>query len=280
MDARPGRRRQTLAAGVGIALLGAGFALGRYLRVGETDIDRLVMQATVTRPASGDQAADAIIRTSKSIDLTLTTVQENLANAETTGYKARTIEYAGDGRAEVRINVECGAMQSTGRQMDFAVQGTGFVPVKLNGHVLFTRNGNLFRNSAGDLIVNIGDGAQLVPPINIPPDVPEENIAIDTYGKVSYIRPGRSGKTLVGQIQLAQIVSPRFLTPIQGTTFVTNERTGEALVGNPGDNGTGTVLSSFLEESNVNLHAEELREIAARRWQAAIDRSIARADRR
>jgi flagellar basal-body rod protein FlgG len=227
-----------------------------------------------------NSAATGLRALSTKIDVTA----NNLANAETTAFKRSRVNFEdlmylmlkqpgttnnnGDSSpagifvglgtriSNTQIDTETGPLESTNRQLDVAISGSGFMPVKIlstvgNG-IGYTRNGNFFRNKDGDLVVNINDGYQLIPPINIPPDVPEENVSIGNDGKVEYIRPGTSTKTLAGQIQLANFPNPQGLKLLGGSVYQETEASGVALTGNPGDNGTGTILSTFLEGSNVD----------------------------
>ena len=250
----------------------------------ENDIDRLVTQAVSTQPATPDEAMETLLRTDRAIDTSLRIIACNVSNAQTIGYKANRVHHLGNGEVSIALDVTQGALESTGLSIDVGIQGAGFIPVKImsnagNG-IGYTRNGNFFRNSQGDLIVNVGDGYQLVPPINLPPDVPSENVSIGTDGKVEYIRPGTSTKILAGQIQLANFPNPQGLRLLGGSVYQETDGSGPALTGNPGDNGTGTLMSGFLEASNVDLPFEELRRITALRWRTVIDRSIARIDPR
>jgi len=64
-------------------------------------------------------------------------------------------------------------MENTGGPLDIGIQGSGFFPVKIlpslgqNG-VGYTRAGSFTVNSTGNLVVNIGDGYQLSPQIQLP----------------------------------------------------------------------------------------------------------------
>jgi flagellar basal-body rod protein FlgG len=69
---------------------------------------------------------------------------------------------------------------------------------------------------------------------------------------VEYIRPGTNTKVTAGQLQLSNFPNPQGLYQLGGSVYLQTEASGEALNGNPGDNGTGTILSGFLEGSNVD----------------------------
>jgi flagellar basal-body rod protein FlgG len=227
-----------------------------------------------------NSAATGLRALSTKIDVTA----NNLANAETTAFKRSRVNfedlmylqlkqpgttnstgepspagiYVGLGTriSNTQLDTEQGSMESTNRQLDVGIQGSGFFAVKIlatvGDGVAYTRNGNFFRNKNGDLILGIGDGYQLIPQINVPPTVPEEAISIGTDGKVEYIVPGSNTKTLAGQLQLAQFPNPQGLKLLGGSVYMKTDASGEAITGNPGDSGTGTILSGFLEGSNVD----------------------------
>ena len=126
-------------------------------------------------------------------------VANNLANASTTGFRAmehrfRAVPVQGPGAptrafvadASVANVFEQGPMMATGRPLDVAVQGAGWIAVEgANGTEAYTRAGNLQVNVNGQLqtasgLNVLGDGG----PIAIPPD---NNITISPDGTVSAV---------------------------------------------------------------------------------------------
>ena len=126
-------------------------------------------------------------------------VANNLANASTTGFRAmehrfRAVPVQGPGAptrafvadASVANVFEQGPMMATGRPLDVAVQGAGWIAVEgANGTEAYTRAGNLQINVNGQLqtasgLNVLGDGG----PIAIPPD---NNITISPDGTVSAV---------------------------------------------------------------------------------------------
>ncbi|MCP1200935.1 flagellar hook protein FlgE [Notoacmeibacter sp. MSK16QG-6] len=61
-------------------------------------------------------------------------------------------------------------------------------------------------------------------------------------------------------VALADVPSPTNLTPVTGTMFTQSANSGDIQVGFPGSSGFGTIISSSLEQSNVDI-AEELTEM-------------------
>lgn len=126
-------------------------------------------------------------------------VANNLANASTTGFRAmehrfRAVPVQGPGAptrafvvdASVANVFDQGPLMATGRPLDVAVQGAGWIAVEgANGTEAYTRAGNLQINVNGQLqtasgLNVLGDGG----PIAIPPD---NNITISPDGTVSAV---------------------------------------------------------------------------------------------
>jgi len=126
-------------------------------------------------------------------------VANNLANASTTGFRAmehrfRAVPVQGPGAptrsfvvdASVANVFDQGPLMATGRPLDVAVQGAGWIAVEgANGTEAYTRAGNLQVNVNGQLqtasgLNVLGDGG----PIAIPPD---NNITISPDGTVSAV---------------------------------------------------------------------------------------------
>lgn len=126
-------------------------------------------------------------------------VAQNLANASTTGYRAmehkfRAVQVQGEGLptrafvvdASVANVFDQGPLMATGRPLDVAVQGAGWIAVETpDGGEAYTRAGNLQTNANGQLqtasgLNVLGDGG----PISVPPD---NRIAIAPDGTVSGI---------------------------------------------------------------------------------------------
>jgi flagellar basal-body rod protein FlgF len=127
------------------------------------------------------------------------TASNNLANAATTGFRAqldtfRAVPVKGDGLPTRSFVVDStagndfsqGPIQDTGRALDVAVQGRGWIAVQTaDGGEAYTRNGSFKINENGILQTQTGqtvqgDGG----PITIPPNV---TVAIATDGTISSI---------------------------------------------------------------------------------------------
>ena len=146
-------------------------------------------------------------------------VANNLANASTTGFRAmehrfRAVPVQGPGAptrafvvdASVANVFDQGPLMATGRPLDVAVQGAGWIAVEgANGAEAYTRAGNLQVNVNGHLqtasgLNVLGDGG----PIAIPPD---NNITIAPDGTVSAI-PSFGTPNNVNVVGRIKLVNP------------------------------------------------------------------------
>src|SRR3954451_15386215 len=121
-------------------------------------------------------------------------ISNDLANSSTTGYKRLRVTFrdllytqagpgaargvdAGAGAAATQIgraNDE-GVLQSTGRPLDVALEGEGYLQVRdAKGRQVLTRNGALQRRANGALVPSTGEGTG----IPIPPAVQDSDVHI------------------------------------------------------------------------------------------------------
>lgn len=184
----------------------------------------------------------------------------NLANATTTAFKsdleqARAMRVLGDGY-ESRVysmserpgtNLDSGTLMQTGRDLDIAVDGEGWMTVMgPDGNEAYTRNGALQINAANQLVTGsglpvMGNGGL---PIVIPP---AEKIEIATDGTIT-IRP--LGENAV---ELALVDQVKLVKPEAGELFKGQDgfmHTDNDIPLPPALN--VQVRSGYLESSNVN----------------------------
>jgi flagellar basal-body rod protein FlgF len=183
----------------------------------------------------------------------------NLANVNTIGFQADLANFRAqlvdgpgyESRAyalgeDAGARFDKGAIQSTGRTLDVAVNGDGWIAVQaMDGTEGYTRAGNLRVNINGQLLTGaghpvMGESGPIV--------VPEfEKLEIGRDGTIS-VRPiGQQPSTLaeVGRIKL---VAPEHSELVKGEDGLLRTRTGAAA---PATSEV-TLLSGALESSNVN----------------------------
>ncbi|MDB5325746.1 MAG: flgG [Phycisphaerales bacterium] len=216
-----------------------------------------------------DMAMAPQVDTVKAIDAAKRVVAFNLANAETTAFKEVRCRVR-NAHAETYLNMEQGGMESTNRNLDVAINGPGFLRVKVSPNLgdgyAYTRNGNLLANRDGNLVLGMKDGYRLDPPISIPLSATDINISQD--GVVQVLQAGSVAKTTVGQINLYQFSNPEGLNSLGSNLFQETDASGRAIEGKPLENNTGTLLQGFLEASNVDLTQQKLRTEFLDRWRA------------
>jgi flagellar basal-body rod protein FlgF len=188
-----------------------------------------------------------------------TEVSHNLANASTSGFKARiaafqSVPVLGDGLA-TRVNAISqglgsdftgGSILSTGRELDVAVQGSGWIAVQApDGGEAYTRAGDLRVDESGLLTTAnglpvLGDGGAITVP-------PYSKLDIGSDGSVVVVPQGQSAATVaaVGKLKL---VNPDVgLLEPDGNNLM-RLRDGGVAEADPGVR----VAGGMLEASNVN----------------------------
>jgi len=184
-------------------------------------------------------------------------VSQNLANTNTPGFRAainsfRAVPLVGDGLATRTFVVDStagadfseGVMEQTGRALDIAVNGQGWVAVQAaDGKEAYTRNGSLQINQNGLLQTRSGlnvlgdDG-----PISIPPGT---QVSIAQDGTISSAAQGATAAVVLGRIKLTN-PPQREMARGEDALFRSNS-------GNPAPaDANVSLISGYLESSNVN----------------------------
>lgn len=190
----------------------------------------------------------------------LDAVANDLANASTTGYKRVRVAYRdlaytegapggttalrlGSGAAASMIGRDDrqGSTQETGEPLDVAIEGPGFIQVKVDGKTWLTRDGHLQIDAQGRLAT--GDGALIDPPITMPKGTTPDQVAIAADGTVT-----AAGKK-VGQIRLVNVANPAGLDGGADNRFQATNASG-AVSAAPR---TTTLHAGVLEASNVDM---------------------------
>lgn len=186
-------------------------------------------------------------------------IAHNLANASTTGYRAmehkfRAVPIQGEGTptrafvvdASVANDFTQGPLVTTGRTLDVAVQGSGWIAVEgADGREALTRAGNLQVNANGLLqtasgLNVLGDSG----PIAIPPD---NSITISTDGTISTVPlfDTPNNTTVVGRIKLVNPAENQLVRGDDGLFRTQNGQPSEL-------DETVQISPETLEGSNVN----------------------------
>jgi len=162
-----------------------------------------------------------------------------------------------------QVDVSQGRLRHTEQPLDLAIQGgDGFFQIKDGDRVVYTRAGSFTMNASGELVLaSKNRGRQLEPLVCIPRDAIK--VTISAQGSVSVLQAGQTQLNQIGQIQLAQFISPGSLLACGENLYEATAASGNPLVSAPGGDGLGEIQQGCLEEANVDVAAEmaELRRL-------------------
>jgi flagellar basal-body rod protein FlgG len=231
-------------------------------------------------------------------------IANNLANSNTAGFKARRQQFqdllyqtmvqpgaAAGAQTTVPTGLQLGLgtratsneivftqgnFTETDNPLDLVIQGNGFFQVtQPNGELAYTRAGQFQLNKDGGMVDS--NGNLLTPQITIPPN--GQNVTIATDGTVSYTVPGQTAAQTAGQIQLATFINPAGLNSLGQNLYQPTNASGDAVAGNPGgQEGLGTLLQGYTEQSNVSVVDEFVNLIVSQRAYEANSKVVKAAD--
>jgi flagellar basal-body rod protein FlgG len=203
----------------------------------------------------------------------LDAVSNDLANANTTGYKHARVGFrdlvytqaqrssaqgvrTGAGAAAVDLGhgFSQGVLQQTGQPLDVALEGEGFLQIRLpDGRTGLTRDGGLRRDPQGRLTTSTG--ALLSPNVAIPAEVPLSRGSIATDGTVT-----AAGK-VVGRLSIVSVRNPQGLDSVGDNAFVPTAASGRTTAAPAATR----VTQGALEASNVDTSEAMVAMIEAQR---------------
>ena len=231
-------------------------------------------------------------------------IANNLANASTTGYKMRRAQFQdllyqnmiqpganagqqttvpsglqlglGTRAASNEIVFTQGSFSQTNNPLDMVIQGRGFFQVRQpSGELAYTRSGTFTLNKDGNIVTS--DGDPLEPQITIPPDA--QTIMIATDGTVTYTLPNQTASQQAGQIMLANFQNPAGMNSLGQNLYTPTDASGDPTVGTPGgQEGLGSLLQGYVEQSNVSVVDEFINLIVAQRGYEANSKVVQAAD--
>ncbi|MCX7568522.1 flagellar basal body rod protein FlgG [Tumebacillus sp. DT12] len=246
----------------------------------------------------------------KGFQTKLDVIGNNISNVNTAGFKSgrvmfkdvmsQTLQGAGAGNdnyggvnakqiglgstiSAIDTVMTDGSTQTTGRPLDFAIQGNGFFTVENGGgERYYTRQGNFYFDANGFLVNSDGwfvlgaDEGQ----IQIDDMSAVQSFSFDTKGILTVVTA--DGEEQLGPIGLTKFANPSGLEKVGGSLFKTspNANPGDPEIGEPGDPdlGIGMLMVGAVEMSNVDLTNEFAEMIVAQRGFQANSRTITTSD--
>jgi len=205
------------------------------------------------------------------------TIGNNIANANTPGFKATQTNFAEALSTEVRsgaiktggntgstvlgvgvvynaigTNFQQGVLAPSDRPLDLGIDGSGFFQVKIpDGKTGYTRVGAFQVDGSGQIAD--GQGNVVQPSITIPSGATD--LSVTPNGEITGVIAG--AKKIFGQISLAGFKNPAGLQQSGNNLFLPTVNSGTPQVGQPGstigNQVLGTIRGQSLEQSNVDL---------------------------
>ena len=205
----------------------------------------------------------------------------DIANVSTPGYQATRVDFhdllytsagaasgstvatgAGAAANIVGRSETEGDLQPTGRTLDVAIIGQGYLEVRRpDGTIGLTRSGSLQVDAQGRLTTDTG--MLLQPPVRIPKGVSTDSVKIAPNGVV------RSGTRVLGRISLVTVPAPDKLLADGDGVFSATAASG-GIRRAPG----ATLQQGTLENSNVDVSATMGQMIDAQRGYSMASKAI------
>jgi flagellar basal-body rod protein FlgG len=222
------------------------------------------------------------------------TIANNLANMSTPGYKKSRVNFAdmvyrnlapsvsgldqpnaapawagtGVTIASLAKVYSQGEVKQTGRPMDVAINGEGFIEANAeDGSLVYGRGGTLSVDKDGMLC--LADGYPIRPAIHVGTDAAAISIAHD--GTVQ-VNPRDGGTPFeAGRIDLVRFADQSGLVGLGNNLYRASEQSGDAIPYRTGEDGVGTLAQGYVESSNVNLAEEMINlTIAQRAYESSV----------
>lgn len=224
-------------------------------------------------------------------------ISNNVANVNTVGYKKSKVEFQDLLYSEMRepnrqnlrgevvptgyqvgngvrpsanqVVFEQGALQESGNQLDFAVNGSGFFAVQRpDGTIAYTRDGS-FRfdgegqlvNAAGYLVLSEDENPITVTDTSV--------VTVDSTGQVL------EGEQVAGRIGVFGFVNPAGMEQAGSNLYITTINSGEAMVA---DETTYKLVQGSVEAANVQVAEEMTNMMIAQRAYELSSRAVRTAD--
>lgn len=230
------------------------------------------------------------------------TIANNLANANTTGFKESRANFAdlmyqtivppgannsnnnpvpagiqigmGVGTSSVEKIFSQGNFTQTGNNLDMAIQGNGFFQVLRGTQVAFTRDGSFTVNQSGNVVD--ANGYMLQPQVTLPSTA--VTVSIDPSGVLTATNAAGS-VVQTSNLQVYLFPNPAGLQAVGDNYYIQTPASGNMTSAQPGGpQGAGTILQGYLEASNTNVVNDMVNMILSQRTYEANSKVIKSAD--
>ncbi|HAF66845.1 MAG: flagellar basal-body rod protein FlgG [Bacillota bacterium] len=221
-------------------------------------------------------------------------IANNLANVNTTGFKRQRVDFqdlyyqnilvgrnttasvgSGVRAAGTYRDFQQGALEKADDPLFMAIQGKGFFTIiGPDGNDYYTRDGSFRLDGQGRLVTATGHFVRLRNARPVPRDAQE--ISVDENGVIWAKVDGEF--QAIGQIVLTVFPNPQGLHAIGSNLYMETPQSGEGDEVLPGQDGAGTVLSGYIEKSNVEIVTEMVNLIVAQRAFELNSKSVETAD--
>lgn len=222
----------------------------------------------------------------KNAQTDLGVISNNIANAETNGFKSSRVDFAdivattaqtsptmtvgiGAQVSAIKQSFKAGATDLTGNALDVAITGEGFFTTRdaVSGNTYYTRNGSFDLDSSGYIHDDTNNRLQIYAPGGstlTDAQIPLTNGAGSEYAGITIAENGDvtasyadGSNTVIGTVALASFSTPTGLRQEGSSNWSATGLSGAASYGTPSTGKYGGLLSGAVERSNVDI-AEEL----------------------
>lgn len=218
------------------------------------------------------------------------TISNNIANANTVGFKKSRTEFddllyetvisagarssattqytvgvqigTGSKVSATRKIFEQGNPQITNRPFDLMINGEGFFAIIMpNNQVQYTRDGAFSVDKTGTLVTK--NGYKVFPNIAVPPGT--LSIQISETGNADAYVNGQVEPVALGQIPVFTFTNPVGLKSVGKNLYMVSSSSGPPIQQIAGQNNAGFIMQGALEASNVSIMDEMTGLIKAQR---------------
>ncbi|OGQ93944.1 MAG: flagellar basal-body rod protein FlgF [Deltaproteobacteria bacterium RIFOXYD12_FULL_57_12] len=204
------------------------------------------------------------------------TISHNLSNVNTSGFKrgrtlfealmssaTQTQEAKGINLTKIRgnhVDFAQGYLQTTGGELDFAIEGEGFFKVQGDDGIFYTRSGQFQRGNDGTLLTN--SNYKVLDSSNQPIILPATSFEVDEGGNI-FTEGGEAGRLALFTAENANAFYKQ-----NGTMFALPAGNADREVEKP------VVVRGSLESSNINIMQEMALMIDAQRTFEAYQKAM------